>query len=104
MANGRTARAGSRKRHEPRAPGRDMPAPRGTDRTPGGALPASKDVPAPVTQEQIDAMSLPVAQETYARISRALQQARVDDETKERLWRDWRLIRDRERGLKSNKE
>jgi len=104
LANGRTARAGSRKRHEPRSPGRDMPAPRGTDRTPGGALPASKDVPAPVTQEQIDAMSLPVAQETYARISRALQQARVDDETKERLWRDWRLIRDRVRGLKSHKE
>ncbi|MHC4964470.1 MAG: hypothetical protein ACYTGE_06140 [Planctomycetota bacterium] len=105
LANGRTARDGSRKRiHEPRPPGRDMPAPRGTDRTPGGALPASKDIPAPLTQEQIDAMSLPEAQETYARISRALQQARVDDETKERLWRDWRLIRDRVRNLKSDKE
>jgi hypothetical protein len=103
--NGRTARDGSRKRlHEPRLPGRDMPAPRGTDRTPGGALPASKDVPPPLTQGQIDAMSLPEAQEAYARISRALQQARVDGETKERLWRDWRLVRDRVRALKSNKE
>ena len=27
-----------------------------------------------------------------------------DDETKERLWRDWRLIRDRVRNLKSDKE
>jgi hypothetical protein len=45
-------------------------------------------------------MTLPEAQEAYARISRALQQARVDDETKERLWREWRLIRDRVRELK----
>jgi hypothetical protein len=45
-------------------------------------------------------MTLPEAQETYARISRALQQARVDEETKERLWRDWRLIRDHVRTLK----
>ncbi|MHC4100576.1 MAG: hypothetical protein ACYSW1_06795 [Planctomycetota bacterium] len=89
-----------RGRDDPRRPTPDGPLSRGTDRPVGGSLPASKDVPPPLTAEQIEAMSLPEAQETYARISRALQQARVDKETKERLWRDWRLIRDHVRNLK----
>jgi hypothetical protein len=90
----------TRFRPDPRPAGRGDPTFGGTDRTPGGAVPPSKDVPPPMSPEQIEAMTLPEAQETYARISRALQQARVDEETKERLWRDWRLIRDHVRTLK----
>jgi hypothetical protein len=89
-------------RDDSRRPGRDAPAGRGTERAPGGAMPPSRDVPLPVSPAQVDAMSLPEAQEIYARISRALQQARVDDETKQRLWRDWRLVRDRVRELKQD--
>ncbi|MHC4220348.1 MAG: PilN domain-containing protein, partial [Planctomycetota bacterium] len=72
----------------------DLPR-RGTDRTPGGPLPPSKAVPEPLTQEQVDAMNLTEAQETFAQISAALKRAQVDDDTKERLWRDWRMVRDR---------
>jgi hypothetical protein len=90
----------SRFRNDPRTPGRDDPLFGGSDRTPGAAVPPSKDIPPPLSPEQIEAMTLPEAQETYARISRALQQARVDEETKERLWRDWRLIRNHVRALK----
>jgi hypothetical protein len=100
-ANGRSGRESPRTpRDDPRRPSAGGPLSRGTDRPVGGSLPASKDIPPPLTPEQIEAMTLPEAQETYARISRALQQARVDEETKERLWRDWRLIRDHVRTLK----
>ena len=78
----------------------DAPIGRGTRRPLRGNVPASQDIPEPLTQEQIDAMELAEAQETYYHLSRALQQARVDEETKERLWADWRLVRDRVRDLK----
>jgi hypothetical protein len=95
----------SRVRHpdQPRPPTRDGPVARGTERLPSGTLPASAAVPEPLTPQQIDAMTLPDAQQAYAEISRALQQARVDEEIKERLWRDWRLIRDRVRELREKK-
>jgi hypothetical protein len=66
----------------------------------GGALPASQDIPEPLTQEQVDAMDLADAQEMYAKLSQAIQRARTDEETKERLWRDWRMVKARVRDLK----
>jgi hypothetical protein len=87
-----------------RLPGADDPLPGGSIRPGGASLPASQDIPQPLTPEQIAAMDLAEAQETYARLSRALQQARVDDETKQRLWRDWRTVRERVRDLKSGQD
>jgi hypothetical protein len=102
-ANGRTKRDPSwRGERGPRRPGRDEPLGHSPDDLrQAGPLPASQDVPLPLTQQQIDAMSLPEALEMWARLSRALQQARLDDETEERLRRDWRLTRGRVRELKS---
>ena len=53
-----------------------------------------------LTPEQVNAMDLADAQEMYARLSQAIQRARTDDETKERLWRDWRMVKARVRELK----
>jgi len=50
--------------------------------------------------DEIAAMSLSEAQERYACVSRALQRCRLDSETKERLWREWRRVRDRVRELR----
>jgi hypothetical protein len=80
------------------AAGSDLPG--WGDPVRSGALPASQDIPEPLTQEQVDAMDLPDAQEMYAKLSQAIQRARTDDETKERLWRDWRMVKARVRDLK----
>ena len=46
-------------------------------------------------------MTLADAQKAYSHLSQALQQARVeDDDLRKRLWKDWRLVRDRVRDLK----
>ncbi|MHC4588236.1 MAG: hypothetical protein ACYTAQ_02605 [Planctomycetota bacterium] len=50
---------------------------------------------------EIAAMSLSEARERYARVSRMLQRCRLDDQTKKRLWREWRRVRVRVRELKS---
>jgi hypothetical protein len=93
--NGRTPRFSG----DTARPGRDGPQRWGSDR-PLGGLPPSQDIPEPLTEQQVEAMDLGEAQEAWARISRALEQARVDSETKQRLWRDWRLVRERVRKLK----
>jgi hypothetical protein len=59
----------------------------------------SQDIPEPLTPEEIDMMNLGEAQEHYRHLSQAIQQARVDEETKKRLWTDWRLLRNRVRDL-----
>ena len=62
----------------------------------------SQDVPEPITPEEVDVMNLADAQEAYRHLSQALQQARVDEETKKRLWADWKLVRNRVRLLKKS--
>ena len=62
----------------------------------------SQDVPEPITPEEVDVMNLADAQEAYRHLSQALQQARVDEETKKRLWADWKLVRNRVRTLKKS--
>ncbi len=75
----------------------------GTDRagsSPG--IPMSQDIPEPLSAEEVALMDLPEANEALAHLSQAIQQARVDAETKKRLWDDWRLVRDRKRELRKN--
>ena len=68
----------------------------------GGAVPMSQDIPEPITPEEVDVMNLADAQEAYRHLSQALQQARVDEDTKKRLWDDWKLVRTRVRELKKS--
>lgn len=81
------------------------PAFRGSDRgAGGGGVPMSQDIPEPITPEEVDVMTLADAQEAYRHLSQALQQARVDEDTKKRLWDEWKLVRNRFRELKKNEE
>ena len=59
------------------------------------------DTPAPITAEEAAAMDLAEAQEMYARLAVALQLTRDDDETRKRLWDEWRMVRDRVRDIKT---
>lgn len=76
---------------------------RGTNRLPGadGTLPPSQDIPDPLTPEQIQAMDLAEAQETWAEIAHSLRRGVLEPETRERLRSEFRLIRDRIRDLKN---
>jgi len=71
---------------------------RATDRSSeGGKLPPSKDIPPPRTAQEIDAMSLPEAQEALAKVARARKHARGDETLKERLKEEFRLLFERVR-------
>jgi hypothetical protein len=76
---------------------------RGSER-PAGGLPPSKDIPESLTPEQIAAMGLAEAQEHYGHFSQAIQQARLDPAERQRLWQDWKLLRERVRVLKAEQE
>jgi hypothetical protein len=62
------------------------------------------DVPDPITAHDVAEMNLAEAQDAYRQLSQALQQARVDKETKKRLWDEWRQVRNRVRELKKSEE
>ena len=65
---------------------------RATDRSSEGSkLPPSKDIPPPRTAEEIDAMSLPEAQEALAKVARARKHARGDASLQQRLKEEFRL-------------
>jgi hypothetical protein len=70
----------------------------------GGRTPLSKDIPEPLSPEQIAAMGLAEAQEAYGHFSQAIQQARLDPADRQRLWQDWKLLRERVRELKAKQE
>lgn len=83
-----------------RFPGRE-PLSRGTDRSSGGgAIPRSHDIPEEMTDGQIAALSLADANEARARIAQARQQAVLDEETRERLRREFRRLSERIRELR----
>jgi hypothetical protein len=63
-----------------------------------GRLPDELEVE--LQDHEIAAMSLSAAKQRYAAISSALQKCRLDAWSKERLWREWRRVRDRVRELK----
>lgn len=65
----------------------------------GAALPPSQKIPEPLTEEQIGAMTLPELTEALTRIAAARQLARLDDETRERLKREFDLVKDRRKVL-----
>ena len=69
-----------------------------------GRTPLSKDIPDPLSPEQIAAMGLAEAQEAFGHFSQAIQQGRVDAATRQRLWADWKLLRERVRDLKAQQE
>lgn len=80
----------------------DAAAPLGHDHSvTSETAPIPRDIPEPITAEEVAAMDLAEAQEVYARLSVALQQARVEDETRKRLWDEWRMVRDRVRDIKT---
>ncbi len=74
------------------------------DRADAGRTPLSRDIPEPLTPEQIAAMGLAEAQEAYGHFSQAIQQARLDAGQRQRLWQDWKLLRERVRELKAKQE
>ncbi len=98
--NGRRAATG-RPRGVPRnswtfIPG-DAPLSRGDNRSPGGAVPASRNVPEPLSEAQINAMTLPEVTESIGLIAKALERSHPDDATKVRLKNEWKLLWDRKR-------
>ena len=75
---------------------------RGSDRGgSGGAIPMSQDIPEPITAEEVARMDLAEANEARGRIAQAIQQARLDDETKQRLRAEFRLVLSRVREIKA---
>ena len=99
-ANGRRP-SSVRPRPIPR-PGRNFvpgkaPLLRGNDRSPGGAVPPSQNIPEPLSEAQINAMSLPEVDEALGQVATALQRSHPDETTKERLKNEFRLLWDRKR-------
>lgn len=97
--NGRRA-AGTRPRSVPRnsqtfIPG-DAPLSH-DDRSRGGALPASRNVPEPLSEAQINAMTLPEVTESLGLVATALQRSHPDDATRDRLRTEFKLLMERKR-------
>ncbi len=97
-----TPRERPSRRSRPR-PGFGPDAPQSHEnRMPGNStLPPSQDIPESMTPEQIEAMSLAEAQEAWADVAHSLRRGVVDKDTRARLRKEFRLIRDRIRELKN---
>ena len=101
-ANGRRPRS-ARPRVVPRpGSGRSFvpgspPLSRGDDRSPGGGAPPSQNIPEPLSEGQINAMSLPEVDEALGQVATALQRSHPDEVTKERLKNEFKLLWDRKR-------
>ena len=101
-ANGRRPRS-ARPRVVPRpGSGRSFvpgspPLSRGDDRSPGGGAPASQNIPEPLSEGQINAMSLAEVDEALGQVATALQRSHPDEVTKERLKNEFKLLWDRKR-------
>ncbi len=99
-ANGRRP-SSARPRAIPRSdrnfvPG-SAPLSRGNDRSPGGGVPPSQIIPEPLSEAQINAMTLPEVTESIGLIAKALGRSHPDDATKARLKNEWDLLWDRKR-------
>ena len=103
-ANGGRRPSSARPRAIPRAgrnfvPG-NAPLPRGDYRSPGGAVPPSQNIPEPLSEAQINAMSLAEVDEALGQVATALQRSHPDEVTKERLKNEFKLLWDRKRAGK----
>ena len=83
-------------------PGRNFvpgtaPLSRGDNRSPGGAVPASQNIPEPLSEAQINAMSQAEVDEALGQVATALQRGHPDEATKDRLKNEFRLLWDRKR-------
>ena len=75
---------------------------RGSDRGGSrGAIPMSQDIPEPITAEEVAVMDLAESREAQGRIAQAIQQARLDEETKDRLKAEFTLVKIHIRELKA---
>jgi len=74
---------------------------RGSDRSDGGSLPMSQDIPEPITAEEVAVMDLAEAREAQGRIAQARQQARIDEKTEDRLKAEFTLVKLRIRELRA---
>ncbi|MEE8153639.1 MAG: hypothetical protein V3T53_01620 [Phycisphaerales bacterium] len=75
----------------------DAPLSRGDSRSPGGAVPPSQNIPEPLSEAQINAMSLAEVDEAVGEVARALRRSHPDEATKDRLKNEFRLLWDRKR-------
>ena len=66
----------------------------------GGAVPPSQNIPEPLSEAQINAMTLPEVTESIGLIAKALGRSHPDDATKARLKNEWDLLWDRKRAGK----
>ena len=69
-------------------------------RSPGGAVPASQNVPEPLSEAQINAMTLPEVDEAVGLVATALRRAHPDEATRERLRNEFKLLWERKRAGK----
>ena len=75
----------------------NAPLSRGDNRSPGGPVPPSQNIPEPLSEGQIDAMSLAEVDEAVGLVAHALQRGHPDEATKDRLKNEFRLLWDRKR-------
>jgi len=73
----------------------------GANRT-DGTFPRPLGIPEPLTAERLAGMNLGEAREAFMHFSWAIQQEVGDEDTKKRLWDDWRLVKARFRELKKS--
>ncbi len=65
-----------------------------------GKVPGSANIPDPLTPQEIAAMDVSQAYEAMARIAEARKRGKLDDPTRERLAREFKLVRERHTQLK----
>ena len=76
------------------------PLSRGNDRSPGGGVPSSQIIPEPLSEAQINAMSMAEVDEAVGQVATALQRGHPDEATKKRLKDEFKLLYDRKRSGK----
>ncbi len=93
--------SGARPRAVPRSgrnfvPG-NAPLSRAESRSMDGAVPASQNIPEPLSEAQINAMTLAEVDEAVGVVATALRRAHPDDATRDRLRNEFKLLWDRKR-------
>lgn len=66
-------------------------------------IPARAEIPDPLTKEMIDAMTLQEVEVAVTKVASARQYAQLDEETRDRLKREFRMLIARMRDLKSDR-
>ncbi len=75
----------------------DSPLPRGDKRSRGAAAPASQNVPEPLSEGQVNAMTLPEVDEALGLVATALQRSHPNEATRDRLRTEFKLLWERKR-------